>query len=123
MPSNIDPVWPVLVFESDGFCQEVSSAADVPGLYEDEYWDEFAAAFDAQYRRVDVSHTTEQAVLSVVSVRDDASFREWGEKALSRMWRTTRFRVRRATVEQETRIKTLSDDALWHELLRLTRIR
>lgn len=123
MPSNIDPAWPVLVFESDGFCQQVPSPADVPGLYEDDYWDEVAAAFDAQRRRVEVSHTAEGTVLSVVSVRDDASLREWGEKVLSRMWRTTRFRVRRATVEQEARIKTLSDDALWQELLRLTRIR
>ncbi len=121
MPANMDPAWPVLVFESDGFCQQVRSPSDVSDLYETEYWDEVAAAFDALHRRIEVSHTTERTLMSAVSARDDVCFRNWAEKALARMWRTTRFRVKRATAEQDVWIKTLSTDALWQELIQRTR--
>lgn len=109
--------WPVFLFEVDGYFQRVDSQVDLHHLYEPEYWDEVCVVFDAKFQQLELRDCCVHPRLEVVAGVDVVSFERWARKALIRMWKVNRFRVRRANLREAYSVNNLDADELWRELI------
>lgn len=109
--------WPVFMFEVDGYFRRVDSQVNLCHLYEPEYWDEVSVVFDAEFKRLEIRDYRAHPRLEVVAGVDVVSFEKWARKALIRMWKVNRFRVRRANIGEAHWVENLDARALWRELI------
>lgn len=109
--------WPLFIFEVDGYFQRIDSPEHLDNLYEPDYWDEVSAIFDAEFKRLQIKGSCARPTLEVVTGVDPVSFERWARKALTRMWKVGRFRVRNASIEEAHWIEDLDAKSLWDELI------
>lgn len=112
--SDFEPRWPVCVFEVDDFPVIVNGSDEIPDLYEEEYWDEIALAFDRDHRLVTVSSDVDGRRYFYASGRPRPEmFAEHARSGLSRIWRIGRFRGSPANAAERELIESLSLSQLW----------
>lgn len=70
---------PILMFELDGYFQRVDRPDDLSGLYDDEYWDEVVAAFDAKFRPVEFAFLNDRLIVNTERTNGlvDSELEEW----------------------------------------------
>ncbi|NYF10199.1 hypothetical protein HDC94_001355 [Leifsonia sp. AK011] len=105
--------WPIVIFEVDWCSLVVGSAEDLPGLYEDSYWDEVHAAFDHSFRPAVFSVAGLEVTVERGNEPDPDSFSAAARLSLSRTYRETRWRRVRATPEE----RRLLDEASAEDLM------
>lgn len=110
-------ILPILMFELDGYFQRVDRPDDLSGLYDDEYWDEVAAAFDAKFRPVEFAFLNDRLIVNVEVESDVSRFERWARRALVQTWRESKFRVARTRPFEQRRILARDAVSLWNELL------
>lgn len=110
-------LWPVVVFEIDDYPRVIQNESGFDGLYEDDYWDEVAAAFDSNFVPIDVQFRNRSVSVRAVGNPDPIAFESHGKRALIRNARLTRWRRVPASSSEEKRILALPSEAVLREIV------
>ncbi len=114
---NRRPEWPIVIFEVDSWPVVVKSIDELPGLYDDGYWDEVASAFDSRHRAVLVELRAGGPDVELIDDYAGPAFAKWARGALRSFDRQRRTRWRAADSVRSREIDQLTTDELWKELM------
>jgi hypothetical protein len=115
--SELQVEWPLILFEQDDYPMIAQSFSELEEMYEENYWDEVAVAFDSGLRRVSILVVGGTPSISRSSVAAPEEFVLHARAALKRNACFTRWRRIRVTAEESVRIDNLDASELQRELL------
>lgn len=111
--------WPIVIFEIDDWPEVVRSPEELVDLYEDDFWDEVALAFDSHFWSLKVV-MKEGMVPSLVRTGErpePLQFATHARGALEKFDRKGVFRWHAAGGERIAQIRRLALESLMHTLL------